>query len=179
MSDNLHDCIYLSGPEFILLSTGAGLQQIDGLFRKPIEDLSDEVMAGALASLCSRGLMTAGEQDGKAFFQADRSLSDIFGGIRKADPTALFFEPGEETPKLLAYISDRTVAAQVSGADENAVRLFTMTFEEFVSWLKEEEFLPEQTQPGAFREEMKQAAGSHGVEVKKIDSDRYLCTGLE
>ena len=179
MSKKLHDCIYLTAAEFTLLSASSGLGRIFGLFNREVESFSEEAFCEAMVSLYARGLLQTAQQAEEKAFQADERISRLFGDIRKTNLVAVFFRPDREAPDLLGYIADTTVAVQISPADRNTVRLFSMPFEDFFDWLKEERYLPENIGPAVFMKELEAAAKDKGVEVKRIDPDRYICTGIE
>lgn len=172
MRDELHNCIYLTAAEFVLLAGSAGLAEIDSIFREPLTDIPDEALRRALADLCSRGLLRVEDEpqslqgvpgqslaSSGPYFQADPEISQIFRVIRGAVLTAIFFAPGEETPDCLAYVGEETAVLQVSRTDKNAVRIFTMDLAGFSGWLQEEGLLQTGADPAKVLEQLKAAAG--------------------
>ena len=115
----------------------------------------------------------------QAWFQADESLSGLISIIHTARRRALFFPKDAQSPALLAYLTeDMAAVLQISGTDEHAMRLFCTGYDEFVSWLKETYDLPADTDPVVLWKDMeREAAGV--VEVRIVDTDRYLCAGIE
>ena len=84
-------------------------------------------------------------ENGAIFFKPEKILEELFQNIKKAQSTSAAFRYGEEEPALYCYIGKMTVVCEVSQADENAIRIFELPYEEFGEWMEEKGYYLKKT----------------------------------
>ena len=75
---NLYNSVYLTTEEFLLLASGAGLEQIEGVFRDSPDEVTRERLCESLFTLCNRGLMSNVNENGAIFSNRKRFLKSCF-----------------------------------------------------------------------------------------------------
>ena len=144
----LHDCIYLSTDEFMVLAAGGGLTRIRAIFRGEASVPDGNETYRALFSLCGRGLMTVEEEQGERFFRPTEQVRQIFTAVRAATRSVMYtrtlrVEEGQREQRMMAYEGGTTAVVQFSDHDENALRLFALPGTEFRKWVQEEGYIRE------------------------------------
>ena len=144
----LHDCIYLSTDEFLVLAAGGGLTRIRAIFRGEASVPDGNETYRALFNLCGRGLMTVEEEQGERFFRPTEQVRQIFTAVRAASRSVMYTrtlrdEEGQREQRMMAYEGETTAVVQFSDHDENALRLFALPGTEFRKWVQEEGYIRE------------------------------------
>ena len=143
MINHLYDCIYLSAEEFILLASGAGMEELTCILRSPAEEMTDEQLHKTLFSLCRRGIIRVVNTGEEHYFQVEEPVRSMFHAILASKRSVIAYSGETREPSFWGYYGEMSVVIQVSERDENALRLFQMDPEELNTWLIQEEYLPE------------------------------------
>ena len=138
----LHNCVYLSAEEFIFLASGAGMEELTCVLRKPMKEMTDEILHQTLFSLCSRGVIRVERDSDESYFQVEEPVRSMFQTMLAGSRRVIAYRGSAKEPAFWGYLGDSCVILQVSDHDENALRLFSMDVEDLNIWLIQENYVP-------------------------------------
>ena len=154
MESGLHNCIYLTQDEFLVLVSSTGMIEIEGLFRTDPGRITQNRAVEAVFSLCEKGLLQIISDRKEEYFQPKPELGEIISRIREAKERLAYYKEEIDRPQVFVYLGEQAVVTELSTTEEDSIRLFTASKEELQEWLSQEGYTTGQAQKKAPKQEV-------------------------
>lgn len=140
-----HEAIFLTLPEFLVLSAGTGLGGIRGLFPKHDAGIGEREVCEALFSLGEAGRLALadGEDQAVPVSHMTPETAEYFAVIRSARYEAVLLRLADGRAVRYGYLTEKAAVETEYDEAEDLIRLRLFTPEEWVRALSEEGFVPD------------------------------------
>lgn len=141
-----HEAIFLTLPEFLVLSAGSGLSGIRGLFPEHDAGLGEREVCEALFSLGESGRLTLEDEEDRTVPVSHMTpeTAEYFKVIRNARHEAVLMRLRDGRTLRYGYLTENAAVETEYDPAEELIRLRLFAPEEWVRTLAEEGFVPDE-----------------------------------
>lgn len=139
------EAIYLTVPEFLVLSSGTGLASVRGLFPEADAGIGEREVCEALFALGAAGRIVPGdgEERGLPVSHMTPETAALFKGIREAVSEVSLLRLADMAAVRYSYISENMAVETAYMEGEDRIRIRSFTPAGWVDILSEEGFFPD------------------------------------